>query len=60
MKNYEMRCVWSKNNQKLIIYKIEILEGRGKFQGLGAEWIVENFWSSSEKQISLERAGEKE
>lgn len=38
-----MCCVQGRNSQMLIISKIEILEGRVKFQGLGAEESVKQF-----------------
>lgn len=38
-----MCCIWSKNSPKLIISKIEILEGGVKFQGPGAEGSGKNF-----------------
>lgn len=54
-----MFCVWGTNIQKLIISKIEILEARVKFQGLGAEGSVKKFSRSSFKeQILLETPGE--
>lgn len=54
-----MFCVWGTNIQKLIISKIEILEARVKFQGLGAEGSVNKFSRSSFKeQILLETPGE--